>query len=177
MSPLWSEKTGHHLLQNLLDQNSIKNYHYCIVQCFECQLFLKFDYCWLWMNFQIGSEIFVLQFSIGDHSRPKKFFLFSCSILSDLNIVKISCVHPRSKCNNLKKIAIIVYFMNTLTDEQNSLNTQSEEKWGRHYWVRKICVQEKSFYKKENLFLFLWFITFENKRIELREKTISQIDS
>jgi hypothetical protein len=45
MSPLWSEKTGHHLLQNLLDQNSIKNYRYFIVQCFECQLFLKLDYC------------------------------------------------------------------------------------------------------------------------------------
>jgi hypothetical protein len=80
------------------------------------------------MSFKIGSEIFVLQFPIEDHSRPKKFFFFSCSILFDLNIVKISCVHPRSKSNNLKKIAIIVYFMNTLTKEQNSLDTQSEEK-------------------------------------------------
>jgi hypothetical protein len=170
MSPLWSEKTGHHLLQNLLDQNSIKNYRYCIIQCFECQLFLKLDYCWFWMNFKIGSEIFVLQFSIGDHSRPKKFFFFSCSILFDLKIVKISCVHLCPKCNNLKKIAIIVYFMNTLTKKQNSLDTQSEEKWDRHYWVRKRCVQEKSIHKNENLFLFLRFITFENKPIDLRGK-------
>jgi hypothetical protein len=107
-NPLWSEKTGHHLLQNSLDQNSIKNYHYCIVQFFECQLFLKLDYCWFWTNFKIGSEIFVLQFVIGDHSRTKKFF--SCRILFDLNIVKISCVHPRSKCNNLKKSNYCLFY-------------------------------------------------------------------
>jgi hypothetical protein len=76
MSPLWSEKNGHHLLQNLLDQNSIENYRYFIVQCFECQLFLKLDYCWFWMNFQIGSEM--TSFAIFDR-RPletKKVFLF-----------------------------------------------------------------------------------------------------
>jgi hypothetical protein len=119
------------------------------------------------MIFKIGSEIFVLQFSIGDHSRPKNFF-FSCSILFGLNIVKISCVHPRPKCNNLKKLQLL-FILWTLSIKNKIHWTQSEMR-SSFIKLEKDVHKKKSFHKNENLFLSLRFITFENKPIDLRGK-------